>query len=311
MPIFDSLAPILLLLALGAALARWKFLGIEFMGDLNRLAFWIALPAMMFQAIAHAGTPGRQTWLLLALLYAGTLLIFGGSWLLGYFLRMPPSTLGAFVQSSYRGNLAYIGVPVLAYAFDALPDFEKSRFMATALLVMAPMTALFNVLAVIALQGPQHTFGATGVRIIIRSILTNPLIIACAAGLIFALLHVPIPRFADRTLEALGGAAVPIALLCIGGSLASIRLQGSRLAIIGATLLKVLAAPLLAFTLCRAFGISGPDLKIALVLSACPTAAAAYIMARQLGGDEHLTSGAIALSTVVAGPVLAIALWAH
>ncbi len=309
MVIFDSLAPILLLLALGAVLARRKFLGREFMADLNRLAFWIALPAMIFHGVAHAGTPGRSTWLLLGVLVLGTFVVFGIAWTTGAILRCSGSTQGALIQAGYRGNLVYIGVPILAYAFDVLPDAEEAEAMATALLVMAPMTALYNVLAVVALQLPQHQLSAAGLRSAARSILSNPLIIACAAGLAANLGGMGVPRFADRTIEALGGSAVPIALLCIGGSLASIELRGRRRGILAATVLKILVAPAVMFVLSRLAGIGAMETRIALVLASCPTAAASYIMARQLGGDTDLTSGAIALTTLCAGPALALALW--
>lgn len=309
MVIFDSIAPILLLLALGAALAKWKFLGREFMADLNRLAFWIALPAMIFFGVAHAGNPGRETLLLLGVMVVGTLLVFAFAWLTGIFLGLSGAGQGAMIQAGYRGNLVYIGIPVLAYAFDALPDAAQSVAMATALLVMAPMTALYNVLAVIALQVPQHKLTSGALRPVLRSILTNPLIIACAAGLAVNLSRIGVPRFIDRTFEALGGAAVPIALLCIGGALASIRLHGRKRGIVISTAIKVIVAPVIAFGLCRLVNLGGAELKIALVLAACPTAAAAYVMAKQLGGDEDLTSGAIALSTICSVPSLALALW--
>jgi predicted permease len=200
-------------------------------------------------------------------------------------------------------------VPVLAYDFAALPPEIRRETMTTALLVMTSMTALYNVLAVIVLKGSQHNLGADSLSLIARSVATNPLIIACVSGLLFPLFGWHLPVFASRTLETLGAAAVPVALLCIGGSLATISLRGRRTAIVAASVLKVFISPLVAWALCRAMGFSGSELRIAVVLAATPTAAASFVMAEKLGGDESLASGSIALSTILSAAPLAVALW--
>lgn len=310
MIILDTLGPILLLIALGAALARWKFLGEQFQADLNKLAFWIALPAMIFENVANAGTPGSQTWWLLLTTFGTTVTIFGATWLVAPLCGMSPQTLGSFVQAAYRGNLVYIGVPVLAYAFVVYPEAERSGHIATALLAMAPTTAFYNVLAVIALQsGRDNSAGIGTMRLVAIALIRNPLIIACVGGIIFAVFGIPLPRFVDRSLQALGSAAVPVSLLCIGGALASMSLLGNRKIITLASLIKVGISPLVAWAIGSALGLSSVEMQIAIVLAATPTAAAAFIMARQMRGDVPFTSGTIALSTILSAVSLSVILW--
>ncbi len=307
--IFETLAPILLLITVGSVLAHLRFLGRDFISDLNKLVFWVTLPALIFVGVAQIGHAGGQTAKLIAALSASTIVVLALGWLAGRFLKLSGAGVGTLAQGAFRGNLAYIGIPVLAYAFADLSAVARSEEMATALLVMTSMTAIFNVLAVLALQGAQQKLGAGSATMIARSLATNPLIIACAAGLAFTFAGLRLPVFLSRTLETLGASAVPVALLCIGGSLATITLKGRRTAIIAAAVLKVFAAPLLAWIFCRLAGIEGPDLRIALVLSACPTAVASFVMAGRLSGDEALASGSIALSTVLSAASLALALW--
>ena len=309
MQIFETLAPILLLIALGSILGHLRFLGRGFITDLNKLVFWVALPALIFVGVAEIGPAGGQTAVLNAVLTVSTLLLLALGWFAGRALGLPPAGVGTLAQAAFRGNLAYIGIPVLAYAFTILPEVKRGEEMATALLVMTTLTALFNVLAVIALQGAQQKLGAASAAMIARSLAANPLIIACLGGLAFTFAGLRLPIFLSRTLETLGASAVPVALLCIGGSLATITLRGRRTAIIVAAVLKVFAAPLIAWGLCRAAGITGADLRIALVLSACPTAVASFVMAENLHGDEALASGSIALSTLLSAASLALALW--
>ncbi len=113
----------------------------------------------------------------------------------------------------------------------------------------------------------------------------------------------------DRALQSLGNAAVPIALLCIGGSLAITPLHGRRSWITVAALLKIAVLPFMVFWMARLAGLGPQEQRIALVFASCPTAAASFVMAKQMGGDEALASGSIALSTVLSGVSLAVALW--
>lgn len=309
MPILETLAPILLLIALGSALAHLRFLGRDFISDLNKLVFWVALPALIFVGVAEIGRAGGRTLALIGVISATTLITLALGWLAGRLLGLSPAGIGTLAQAAFRGNLAYIGIPVLAYAFTSLSEFVRAEEMATALLVMTSMTAAYNILAVLVLQGAQHRLGAGSIGMIARSLATNPLIIACAAGIAFALSGLKLPVFLSRALETLGASAVPVALLCIGGSLATVTLQGRRGGIIAAAALKVFVNPAIAWALCLLAGISGADLRIALVLSACPTAVASFVMAGKLNGDEALASGSIALSTVLSAVSLALALW--
>ncbi|MGA7216329.1 MAG: AEC family transporter [Terrimicrobiaceae bacterium] len=309
MLLVDTLAPLVLLIVLGAGLARLRFLGPAFMADLNKLAFWIALPALLFTSANHAGEPDSQTWRLLAVLLGATVLVTLVALGVSVASRMPGSIRGTLIQSAFRGNLAYIGIPVLAYSFSETESDGGNRAMATAVVVMVLTMAFYNVLAVIVLQASNHSAKGADWRQLARAIATNPLLIAGMLGLLVPLLGVTLPSFLQRALESLGSAAVPIALMCIGGSLATTHLHGRRSWILLAALLKVAVLPAMVFSLSRLAGLGPAEQRIALVLSSCPTAAAAFVMTRQMGGDEALASGSIALSTLFSALSLALALW--
>jgi len=308
MLIVETLAPLILLIALGAGLAHIKFLGTAFMADLNKLAFWIALPALLFTSANHAAEPGSQLGWLLAVVFGGTLIISLVAWLVSFPLRMPSNVRGTLMQSAFRGNLAYIGLPVLAYSFTTMPSDDGNRVMATAVIVMVLTMASYNILAVIVLQISQHA-GKVDVLKLTKLIVTNPLLLAGILGLIVPLLGVKLPKFVNAALESLGSAAVPIALLCIGGSLAITSLKGRISWIISAAALKVMVLPLIVYGLTRLTGLGPAEQRIALVLTCCPTAAASFVMAKEMGGDTALASGSIALSTILSAASLAVVLW--
>ncbi|MEO6053954.1 MAG: AEC family transporter [Chthoniobacterales bacterium] len=303
-----TLAPILILIVLGAILAHIKFLGPQFIADLNKLVFWVALPVLIFRDIAHASAPSSQAGRVFLVLLLVTLLTLGFAWLASCLLRLPAGTAASFIQAGFRANLAYIGIPVLLYSLANLPSVERQPPLATALLVMAPLTAVYNILAVLVFQLAQHRLSASSIRSTLVNILLNPLIIACAAGFVFSRFSLTLPPFLDAAMAKLGDVAVPVALLCIGGSLMITSLKGSVTAVSMAALIKVALSPVIAYFLGRAFGLQGLDLRVLLIFAACPTAVASYTMARLNQADEVVASGAVALSTILSAVSLCVVL---
>lgn len=307
--ILETLAPLALLIALGSALAHIKFLGATFISDLNKLAFWVALPALIFTSTGQVTSGGASIGRLLAVVIAGTLLVSLLAWAATFALRLPGETRGTFVQSAFRGNLAYIAVPVLSTYFAGTTPPAGGGAVATAVVVMVLTMAFYNIFAVVVLQvGGRGGQKADWWRMA-RLIATNPLLLSGLLGLLFPALHLRLPSFLEKALVTLGGAAIPIALLCIGGSLVMAPMRGRRVSIAAASLLKVAVLPVLILLLAHVAGLDPVERRIALVFAACPTAAAAFIMARQMGGDEALASASIALSTLLSALSLAFALW--
>jgi predicted permease len=307
--IVETLAPLVLLIGLGVVLSRLRFLGRDFMADLNRLVFWVAMPALLFHSSSRAGGVGGQTGSLVGVLIAGTVVVAAVAWSVSLVLRVPRAGRGTLIQAAFRGNLAFIGVPVMASTLPDGPAGAVHPGLTTAVIAMTLTMAFYNALAILVLQRSRSAHVPFDGWLLVRGVVTNPLLVSGLLGLAVALLGVPLPRFVDRTLETLAGAAVPVALLGIGNSLATIHMRGRRAWIIAAAALKVAVAPVIFLALSRVVGLGALEHRIALVFGACPTAAAAYIMAREMDGDEALASGSIALSTMLSVVSLAATLW--
>lgn len=307
MAILETLAPILLIVLLGVGLARMRFLGGEAMGGMNWLVFWVLLPASLFRLAAVNGDIGPEGVAVVVVLLIASLVVAMGGWMASVALKLPRASHGSLSQSAFRGNLAFVGIPVLVYALEGKPLAE--RHLATAGVAMVLLIAAWNLMAVVVLQAGRRDFSIRSLGPGMKSIATNPLLISCGAGLLFHAVGFELPMFADRVLETLGGAAVPVALLCIGGSIAFIRLGEHLNGISAAVVLKLVAVPALVYGVGRFFQLDETGFLIAMVFAACPVAAAAFIMARQMEGDEALTSGAIVMSTIFSAPALAVALW--
>ena len=303
MHILQVLGPSMILIALGAGLAWIKFLGKPFIGELNKLAFWIALPSLIFRDSAHAGSPSFGTLVLIGAVAAPTVLTAALAGLIGGVTRIPTSARSTFVASSFFGNLAYIGIPILAHSLGRIALGDAPELLASSLIVMTAMIVFNNAIAVAVFQrGKFDPFSLA------RHVLVNPLVIAGCLGIFYGMSGLPIPQAPDQVLQSLGASAVPLALLCIGGSLEMTSLRGHISWIAGASALKVLAFPVIAWPIVHAIGLNPADMRVVMIFCACPTAVVAYTMASQMEGDEALAAGTIAISTVASFASLAVVL---
>ncbi len=303
MHVFNSLAPIFLIVLLGMALRRGRFLTAAMIADSNRLTYWIGLPTLLFHEVAVSRISLLNHGNMLVVMIVVTLLCLVVGWWSGLLLGLPRPGAATMGMVAFRGNLAFIGLPVVIYA--GAGESEK----ATLLLLLAVVIPFYNVLSVMALLGGSHQMSSSALVKLGRQLLTNPLIIACLGGVAYGRLLGPMPLWLDRSTLAIGQMALPLALLAIG---ASLRLDGLR-HVWGATgvasLIKVAAAPLLGLLLGWMLGLSVEELRVVLISLACPTAVVSYVMADQLGGDSSMAAGTIALSTLLSFASLWLILW--
>jgi predicted permease len=129
-------------------------------------------------------------------------------------------------------------------------------------------------------------------------VVTNPLIIACGAGMLWARLMPPLPAVVDGTLRLAASVTLPLALVSIGGSLTVRGLRGRRSLTLLATALKCLILPAMGYPLLRWLGATPTELLIGMLFLAMPASTAMYVLASQLDSDASLSSATIVVSTV-------------
>jgi len=110
----------------------------------------------------------------------------------------------------------------------------------------------------------------------------------------------------DKTFAALGEMALPLGLLGVGGSIVTSKLGGAWRWPLASALVKTVAAPLLGWGVGCWLGLGAAELKIVMILMACPVAVVSYTMALEMKGDEGLASGAVVLSVLTSLVTLAV-----
>ncbi len=303
--VLELLGPIFLLVALGAGLQRGGFFQAGVVPGLNRLCYWVGLPALILASLTHGGAgagAGRAAWggRVLGVMAGTTLAVAALGWVIAGAMKLRWTERGTFTQAFFRGNLAFVGLPILLKA----PGVDAAALM----LLLAPMMVLYNVLAVSALVASRHGLGWATLKPLVGEWLRNPIIWASVVGGLAYVRGWVMPGVPGETIGLLGKMSVPLALVTIGAVLAALPTGAWRGAAWAAVGGKVIVSPLLGWGLAAWLGIEGTERLMLLVGLACPTAVVSYAMAGEMGGDEALAAQAVVLSTLAAAPVLTLIL---
>lgn len=285
----NALVPLALLIALGFALRRGAFLPEPFWPGLDRLNYWVFFPALIFVSLATArgGIPdgGRvalAVWTALALTAALTLA-----------LRRGVAHDGPAFTSVFQGAVRFNSFA----AFALLPVVFPGSAGLTALLV-AVTVPVVNVLCVLMLAR-FATKRPLSARRVVRSVASNPLVLASLAGVAVGAAHLPLGP-AEAGLRLLGDASLASGLLSVGATLRFRQLRGWARPLTAATLFKLVALPAFTWAAGRLLGVPAVTLAPVLVFQSLPTASAAFVLARAMGGDERLMATILAVQTVLA-----------
>ena len=290
MSIAATIVPIFIVVILGWGIQRRGFIPFNFLGPANRLVYYVAIPAMIFQSTSKARLREFDPRMI-ALTLAAAAIGYAGAWWFCRLRRIENARAGSFIQSAGHGNLGYIGLAVSFYYLGEIGLVHAS-------LVAGFVMILQNFLSVVALQafGRPQVKGLRGV--FWTKVMGNPVILAVLAGMTFSISSLPLPLIVEQTLKIISGMALPTALLIIGASLSLDRIRERLPLVLWAGVFKLLVLPGMGLLFYSLAGISVDAFLPGLILLASPTATTSYVMAREMGGDDDLAVATISASTL-------------
>ena len=307
MLVLNTLAPVFLLIAIGAVMQRARFVSAGFLKEANRVTYWLGLPALLFSQLAGSFHDGSGAKVVLVAMAVATLIVIVIGYLAVWLLRIPGPSAGTLVQGAFRGNLAFIGLPIV-FSLPDTPITGGMTLRSAAVVVVGPMMVAYNFGGVIVLLLSQHKLGWAMVRPFVKQLATTPPLLATIAGIVFAVAGWTLPATVDRALTALGEMALPLGLLGVGGALVTADRGMGGKAAWAAALIKTAVSPLIGWAIGRYFKLGALELKMLMIFMATPTAVVSYTMALELKGDEKIASGSIVLSVLTSIAPLAIVL---
>ncbi len=196
-------------------LKRWQVVHEEDGPLLARLVTEVALPAVIFSALATHPI-GRSQWLLVVAILVAGMTSLGLAWLVGTLLKRPRTQVGALMLSSSFGSSALIGYPLIQYAFPHNPQALADAILLSEVGVGIP---LFTICVVVAMHfgeaGGEQPFSQS-----LRDYVRSPIFLALVAGLLVSPLGLdpnrPILAPIFKTFDMIQAALPLLACLILG-----------------------------------------------------------------------------------------------
>ncbi|WP_020673529.1 AEC family transporter [Amycolatopsis nigrescens] len=304
----SAFAPIWVLTGLGYLLQRFSVLGEPAGAVLTKLAFNVAMPAVLFSTLIDTPFSALVNEGLIAF-GVGTVVVgvLGClvSWLV--FGRRPAERTLTGMASCYV-NAANLGIPV------ALQVLGSSSFIVAVLLVQS-LVMMPSMLALIELDVRRDN--GSRWRSMLLLPVRNPVIAASMLGVLVGTTGLRPPELLLGPIHTLGNAGVATALLVLGMSLWTGRRgqprpgpePGRRWELVMAVLLKVAVQPAVALGAGLLFGLPGPVLFAAVLCSALPTAQNVFIASSQYSIDARFARDCVLVTTLVSMGSLSLIAW--
>jgi malonate transporter and related proteins len=290
-----TVLPIFALIFAGWLARRIGVLGPHASSELNRFVVYLALPALLFDVIAHAQWTDVWQPGFIAAFGLGVALVFCLT--IAVRLRRPRHLADAAIDglNAGYGNTGFVGFPL------ALVALGREALAPTLVATIITVCILFAIAIVLIETGLQtekrrrHLFIKVG-----SSLLRNPLLVAPVLGAIFPLAGLGVPAPAESFLKLLGGAASPCALIALGLFLAAKR-EATEQDIGSAALLvsfKLVLQPAVTWVMATTvFGLSPLLTHVAVLLAALPTGTGPFMLAEFYRREADITSNVILAST--------------
>lgn len=294
----NAVLPMCLVMALGYGTRRLGWLRREEISTINKIAFRIFLPCLLYYNIYCSDLSGSFDPLLMAYAVGGVLLTFGLA--LGYTLLTEklPERRGVLIQGMFRSNYVIMGIPVAT----ALLGADQ---LGTVSILIAVIVPLFNMLAVVVLEvfrgqkpKPLHILG---------QIAKNPLVIGSVLGILTLVAGIRLPHILEQAIQRVSAIASPLQLFLLGAFFQFSGLKTYRRELVTVSIAKLIVSPGLFLGLGALLGFRGVAFVSLIGIFASPTAVNSFTMAQQMGGDAEL-AGDIVVTTSAAS-ILTMFLW--
>jgi predicted permease len=287
------LFPVFVLAGLGAVLARAGWLRPGWHAGVTELTAKFLIPALLLGSTYRTGIPPSMSWKVLAAFYLPLAALF----LVARWLARRRGGGAATALAATYSNTVFVGIPVLIHALGS----SSVEFA-------YPVIA-FHSLVSFSLYHLADGRARAGWAAPLVSTLANPIVAAILLGLALKLGGVVLPHALTDVLDLVGRATLPCALLALGASVASFRLQRWNEAC-AVVLAKLVLLPLAVLVLAVfAFGLPRLAATVLVVLASCPVGINAAFVVKDSGGDGELVNSSILLSSLACAATIPAWLW--
>lgn len=288
----NATLPIFLVILVGYFLKRRGILNDNFTSVANKFNFKITLPALLFEDIASANI--KEVFDLSYLLFCifVTTISFLGIWGLTKVIMKDKKTIGAFVQASFRGSAAVLGLAFIQSMYG-------NSGMAPLMVVGA--VPLYNMYSIFVLTFESGDQEKKNIKSALITICKNPIILSILLGLMASLFgwYNKIPAIPTKVIHNFAVMATPLALVTIGCGFEGKKAIAKIKPTLVASMIKLLILPGVFLPMAIGMGFRDEKMIALLIMLGAPSTVSCYVMAKNMNNDEVLTSSIVVATTLL------------
>lgn len=295
---FKVVAPLIILMLLGAFMLRVHIFDDATVKKMNTAVFKVFLPALIFYNIYNSSIEDIKD--IRAALYASIVLMsaFALCSVLICFIEKDARKRGVMVQGMCRSNFVIFGVPLCV----SLCGDEILGKISVAVTIIIPVINILSVVVLEVFRGAKPS-----AKKILKGIITNPLTIASALGMIALVSGIKLGSVLTNALGDVSKIATPLALILLGASIDLKKVRGNLGQLFITVFGKLVAVPFIGIFIAVLMGMRNGDLALLIAALAAPTAVSSYPMALSMDGDGELAAQIVAFGTVLC--IVTVFLW--
>ena len=287
----NATVPVFLMMLLGMLFRKLGWIDEAFASKMNQFVFLVPLPVLVFHDLAAADIGDVWNFRFVAFCFLVTAASIAICAVLSCFLK-EKAQRGEFIQASYRSSAALLGIALTTNIYGDAGLVP---------LMIIGSVPLYNIMAVVVLSltSPAKDAPKKGLwKSTLKGIITNPIILGIAAGLLWSVLRLPFPPILEKTVSSLGDLAAPLGLIAMGATFRLDKAVGQAKPAIAASVIKLVGFCVLFLPLSVRMGFREEELVAILIMLGSATTVSCYVMAKNMGHEGTLTSSAVMLTTL-------------
>ncbi len=296
----NATVPVFLMMMFGWFCQKTGLLDDHTTAKLNKFTFKTTLPALLFMDLSNADFGSVWDWKFIFFCITATFLSVGIA-IVFSFLHKDRHERGEIIQACYRSSAAVLGIA-----------FVKNIYGETSMaaLMIAGTVPIYNIIAVVALLVTSPEKKSSGKKLLLntlKSIVTNPIIIGIAVGMVWSFLKIPQPVILSKSVGYLANMATPLSLIALGASFKTSDAKGKLPLALGITFMKLIffCAVFLPFAI--HFGFREEKLIAILIMLGSATTGSCFVMAKNFSHKGTVTAFAVMLTTL--GSAFTLTAW--
>ena len=287
----NATVPIFLMMVLGYVLHEIGWMDDEFASKMNRFVFRVPLPVLLFGDLAAVDFARVWNMKFVSFCFGVTVISIAVSAGIS-FLWKDRSIQGEFIQASYRSSAAILGIAFIQNIYGTA---------GMAPLMIIGSVPLYNVMAVLVLslfKPGQRGLDRDVMKTTLWGIVTNPIILGIAAGLLWSALRLPMPQIMGKMISSVGGVTTPMGLMAMGAAFDLRRAFAKVKPAVTTAFIKLIGFCAVFLPAAVRLGFREEELVAILVMLGSATTVTCFVMAKNMGHEGVLSSSVVMLTTL-------------